>query len=82
MICFVGVLCDIITLRMIQEGVVSMATVSFDKSVVIEEPEAVDRLVDSLLNDEPLKVSENLLSEQEKERGERLLIQCLSRSNA
>jgi len=82
MICFVGVLCDIITLRMIQEGVVSMATVSFDKSVVIEEPEAVDRLVDSLLNDEPLNVSENLLSEQEKERGERLLIQCLSRSNA
>ena len=61
---------------------VSMATVSFDKSVVIEEPEAVDRLVDSLLNDEPLNVSDNLLSEQEKERGERLLIQCLSRSNA
>jgi len=59
-----------------------MATTSFDKSVVIEEPEAVDRLVDSLLNDEPRKVSENLLSEQDIERGERLLIQCLSLSNA
>ena len=59
-----------------------MATVSFDKSVVIEEPEAVDRLVDSLLNDVPRKVSDNLLSEQEKERGEGLLIQCLSLSNA
>ena len=59
-----------------------MATVSFDKSVVIEEPEAIDRLVDSLLNDEPRKVSENLISEQEKERGEQLLIQCLSLSNA
>jgi len=59
-----------------------MATVSFDKSIVIEEPEAVDRLVDSLLNDEPRKVSENLLSEQDIERGERLLIQCLSLSNA
>ena len=59
-----------------------MATVSFDKSVVIDEPEAVDRLVDSLLNDEPRKVSENLLSEQDKERGEQLLIQCISLSNA
>ena len=59
-----------------------MATVSFDKSVVIEEPEAIDRLVDSLLNDEPRKVSENLLSEQDKERGEQLLVQCLSLSNA
>jgi hypothetical protein len=59
-----------------------MATVSFDKSVVIEEPEAVDRLVDSLLNDEPRKVSENLLSEQDAERGEQLLVQCLSLSNA
>ena len=45
-----------------------MATVSFDKSVVIEEPEAVNRLVDSLLNDEPRRVSENLLSEQDTER--------------
>jgi len=59
-----------------------MATVSFDKSVVIKEPEAVDRLVDSLLNDEPRKVSEELLSAQDTERGERLLIQCLSLSNA
>ena len=40
-----------------------MATTSFDKSVVIKESEAVDRLVDSLLNDELRKVSENLLSE-------------------
>ena len=38
-----------------------MATESFGKSVVIEEPEAVNRLVDSLLNDEPRRVSENLL---------------------
>ena len=73
---------DIIVIRMIQEGVVCMATVSFDKSVVIEEPEAVNRLVDSLLNDEPRTVSGNLLSEQDTERGERLLIQCLSLSNA
>jgi len=61
---------------------VGMATVSFDKSVVIEEPEAVDRLVESLLNDEPRKLSENLISEQDKERGEQLLMQCLSPSNA
>jgi len=67
---------------MVQERSVCMATVSFDKSVVIEEPEAVNRLVDSLLNDEPRRVSENLLSEQDTERGERLLIQCLSHSNA
>ena len=59
-----------------------MATVSFDKSVVIKEPEAVNRLIDSLLNDEPRRVSENLFTEQNAERGERLLIQCLSRSNA
>ena len=57
-----------------------MATVSFDKNVVIEEPEAVSLLVNSLLNDEPRKIDKKLASQNEIERGEKLLIQCLSRS--
>jgi len=67
---------------LVQEGEAYMATVSFDKNVVIEEPESVNRLVDSLLNDEPRRVSENILTEQDAERGEKLLIQCLSHSSA
>ena len=59
-----------------------MATESFGKSVVIGEPEAVNKLVNSLLNDEPRRVSENILTEQDAERGEKLLIQCLSHSSA
>ena len=57
-----------------------MATVSFDKNFVIEEPEAVDRLVDSLLSDKPRKINKNLISPEEIERGEQLLELCLSHS--
>ena len=57
-----------------------MATVSFDKNFVIEEPEAVAKLVDSLLTDNPRKINKNLISPEEIERGEQLLKLCLSHS--
>ena len=57
-----------------------MATVSFDKNFVIEEPEAVAKLVDSLLRDKPRIINKKLISPEEKERGEELLKLCLSRS--
>ena len=57
-----------------------MATVSFDKNVVIEEPEAVSILVNSLLFDKPRTTNKLLASESEREKGELLLIQCLSLS--
>ena len=57
-----------------------MATVSFDKNVVIKEPEAVSILIDSLLNDIPRTINKQLSSESEREKGELLLVQCLSLS--
>ena len=57
-----------------------MATVSFDKNIVINEPDAVKRLVDSLLSDKPREINRQLASPSEIARGERLLKQCLSRS--
>ena len=57
-----------------------MATVSFDKSIIIREPEAVSQLVDSLLYDEPREVKKELASANEIVRGEQLLRQCLSNS--
>ena len=57
-----------------------MATVSFDKNVIVSEPEAVSILVNSLLNDEPRPTNKQLASQSEREKGEQLLIQCLSLS--
>ena len=58
-----------------------MATVSFDKNIIIEEPKAIAKLVDMLLNDEPRKIDEQLASPSEYAKGEQLLKQCLSRSS-
>ena len=57
-----------------------MATVSFDKSIVVTEPEAVSILVNSLLSDEPRTSNRQLASQREREKGELLLTQCLSLS--
>lgn len=59
-----------------------MATASFDKSFIIIEPEAVDKLVSSLLNDMPLVIDDSLISPKDVERGEQLLRQCLSHSKS
>jgi hypothetical protein len=59
-----------------------MATVSFDKNIIIDEPDAVDKLVDSLLYDEPRKINKQLASPTEMAKGEKLLEQCLSRSKS
>ena len=57
-----------------------MATVSFDKNIIVSEPEAVSILVSSLLDDEPRTTNKQLASQNEREKGEQLLIQCLSLS--
>jgi len=59
-----------------------MATVSFDKNIVINEPDAVKKLVDSLLNDKPREIDKQLASYSEIARGEQLLRKCLSRSKS
>ena len=57
-----------------------MATVSFDKNIIIKEPDEVTKLVDSLIYDEPRKINKELASPAERAKGEQLLQQCLSRS--
>ena len=59
-----------------------MATVSFDKNIVIREPDAVSKLVDSLIHDKPREINKQLASPSERERGRQLLKQCLSRSKS
>ena len=50
-----------------------MPTSSFDKEVVITDPEAIDRLVNSLLYDEPRKIEKKYLTPEARERSERIL---------
>ena len=59
-----------------------MATVSFDKDIVIKEPEAVDKLVNVLSSEEVKSVNKKLASDEAMARGEELLKQCLSRSKS
>ncbi|WP_018084540.1 hypothetical protein [Desulfurispora thermophila] len=57
-----------------------MATVSFDKNIVIEEPGAIETLVELLLfSDNDVKpVDKTLASPEAMARGEEILKLCLS----
>jgi len=57
-----------------------MATVSFDKNIVIIEQEAVSKLVDALLDNKVRKIDKKLASPSEIARGEKKLKQYLSHS--
>ena len=57
-----------------------MATVSFDKNIVIKEPEAIEKLVEVLSSKEAKPINRKLASDEAMARGEELLKQCLSRS--
>ena len=57
-----------------------MATVSFDKNIVIKEPKAVDLLVQSLLENNIRPVKQELASDAAMARSEDILKSCLSRS--
>jgi len=57
---------------------ICMATVSFDKNIVIKEQDAVSRLVDALINDKPRTIDKQLASPSEMIRGEQKLKQYLS----
>jgi hypothetical protein len=56
-----------------------MSTASFDKNIVIQEPEAVENLVDALMNGKSRRINTRLAAPQELARGEELLKQFLSR---
>jgi hypothetical protein len=55
-----------------------MATVSFDKNIIINEPEAVSELIDALVNDKSRKIDRQLASPTETARGEQKLERYLS----
>ena len=55
-----------------------MATVSFDKSIIIKEQEAVSKLVDSLVTGNIRNIDKELASPSEIARGEQRLKQYLS----
>ncbi|KKM12978.1 hypothetical protein SY88_00750 [Clostridiales bacterium PH28_bin88] len=57
-----------------------MATVSFDKNIVIKEPEAVEKLVEVLSSKDVKPVNRELASVKAMARGEQILRRCLSRS--
>lgn len=57
-----------------------MATSSFDKSIVINEKEAVSRLVEVLTSNEIKPFNNELASAEAMTRSEEILRSCLSRS--
>ncbi|NLI14102.1 MAG: hypothetical protein GX425_16175 [Peptococcaceae bacterium] len=63
------------------KDVIPMATVSFDKNIVVKEPEAIERLVEVLSSSKEAKpINRKLASDEAMARGEKLLKQCLSHS--
>lgn len=57
-----------------------MATVSFDKNIVIREPEAVEKLVEVLTSKDVKPINKELASGEVMARGEEALRRCLSHS--
>ena len=57
-----------------------MATVSFDKNIVIKETEAIEKLVEVLSSKEAKPINRKLASDESMARGEKLLKQCLFHS--
>lgn len=55
-----------------------MATISFDKNVIIREPEAVEKLINVLLSKDVKPVNRKLASVEAMARGEEILKRCLS----
>jgi hypothetical protein len=63
-----------------EKKVVPMATVSFDKNIIIREPEAVEKLVEVLSSEDVKPVNQKLTSAEAMARGEEILRRCLSLS--
>ncbi|MBF7081846.1 hypothetical protein IT084_02510 [Desulfallas sp. Bu1-1] len=57
-----------------------MATVSFDKNIVIKEPEAVEKLVEALSSKDVKPVNKKFASAEAMAKGEEVLKRCLSLS--
>lgn len=58
-----------------------MATSTFDRKIEIQDVESLKKLIDVMNADAPQKpLSQHPFSDAERERSERLLKQCLSRS--
>lgn len=56
-----------------------MTTESFDKNIIITEPEAIDIIVNVLLDDNVKPVDRSVLSEERNQRGLILLREILSK---
>jgi hypothetical protein len=59
--------------------VIWVATISFDKNIVIKEPEAVEKLVEALSSNDIKSINKELTSAEAMARSEELLRRCLSR---
>lgn len=57
-----------------------MATISFDKNVIVREPEAVEKLIEALSSKDVKIINKKLASAEAMARGEELLKRCLSLS--
>ena len=58
-----------------------MATSTFDRNLVITDPESIKKLLEVMKDDAPIKpLTDHLYTAAERERGEKILKQCLSRS--
>lgn len=55
-----------------------MTTISFDKNIVIKEPEAVAKLIKALLSEDVKPVNKEMASAEAMARGEEVLRWCLS----
>jgi hypothetical protein len=57
-----------------------LTTVSFDKNLVIKEPDAIERLIEVLSSTEGKPINRELASDEAVARGEKLLKRCLFHS--
>lgn len=60
-----------------------MATSTFERKIELNDPESLRKLIDIMIAEAPAKpLSKHPFSGEERDRSERLLKQCLSRSKS
>ena len=72
---------DLLHFQSIGKEETTMATSTFERKIEITEPESIKKLIAIMTKETPSKpLSKHPYSEADRERSERLLKQCLSRS--
>lgn len=60
-----------------------MATSTFERKIVIKDPESIKKLIQIMAEDVPKKsLYRHLYTEEDRKRSDELLKQCLSRSRS